>query len=60
MVDRRPTVHHDDEGAFTTEEVDKELEEGVDGKRLQTAVSGDLSYLYAVATIEGAHLVYVS
>lgn len=60
MVDRRPTVHHDNEGAFTTEEVDEQLEEGIDGKRLQPAISRDLSYVYAAVMIEGAYLVYIS
>lgn len=60
MVDRLSTVHHDNEGAFTTEEVDKELEEGVDGKRLPPAISRELSYVYAAARFEGAYLVYIS
>ena len=35
MVNGRSTVHHDYEGPFTAEEIDEELEKGVDGKRLQ-------------------------
>ena len=30
MFLRLPSVHHDDQGPFATEEVDEELEEGVD------------------------------
>lgn len=35
MVDRGAAVCHDDEGSLAVEIVDEELEEGVDGKRLQ-------------------------
>ena len=32
MRDRRSTVHHDDKASFAPQEVDHELEEGVEGE----------------------------
>ena len=37
MADRRPTVHHNDEGTFTAKKVDKQLEECIDCKGLELA-----------------------
>jgi hypothetical protein len=34
MVDRLSTVHHDNQGSFSSNEVDQELEESVYGKSL--------------------------
>ena len=35
MINGLTTMHHDDQRAFTTEKIDEELKEGVDGKGLR-------------------------
>ena len=40
MVDRRTSMHHDDEAALAAEEVDEELEEGVEDESLVDVAEG--------------------
>lgn len=40
MVYRRTAVHHDDEAALAAEEVDEELEEGVEGEGFVDVAEG--------------------
>jgi len=40
MIDGRTTVHHDDETALAAEEVDKQLEEGVEGEGFVDVAEG--------------------
>ena len=35
MVDRLPSIHHDDEGTFAANKIYEELEKGVDGESLE-------------------------
>lgn len=40
MFSRGTAVHHDDERALSTEEIDEQLEEGVDGEGLVDVTDG--------------------
>lgn len=60
MMNRRSTVHHNYEGTFTAQEIDQQLEEGVDGKSLEIVVSRDSWISKPQPGNDGACLVDVS